>query len=112
MGVGVSVGVIVGVEVSVGVSVCVGVAVGEGVNVIVGVKVGEGVCVLVRVAVGLMKKARTEGFEVNNQADITRIPSPKLNAQKLTTSCFKDFDDDGDITLPPARFGAANPGPY
>jgi hypothetical protein len=112
IGVGVSVGVIVGVKVSVGVSVIVAVWVGDGVNVVVDVSVRVGVWVSVREAVALMKKAWTEGFDVNNQAVRMKIPTSKLITQKPITNRLSDFDEVLAIIWPPEYCGVVHPMPY
>jgi hypothetical protein len=115
MGVGVSVGVKVWVNVGVNitekVSVSVGVPVSVGVDVLVDVRVEVGVNVLVKVGVGLMKNARTEGFEESSQAATTTIPSKMLSTQKPITTRPSDFDEGAGITLLPVRCSAANPAP-
>jgi hypothetical protein len=112
MGVSVSVGVIEGVKVAEGIGVSVGVFVIEGVKVLVEVRVRVGVSVSVREGVGLMKIARTAGFEDSSQAPMMSIPKTRLNTQNPITTLPKEFDEDFGIILSPVRCGAGYQVPY
>jgi hypothetical protein len=111
MGVSVSVGVMLGVKVSEGLGLRVGVWVVEGVNVLVEVRVNVGVRVSVRVGVGLMKMARTVGFDESSQPPMRIIPKTRLNTQNPMTTLPKEFDEDFGITLSPVRFCAGYQAP-